>query len=566
MSAAAKPAPAGTAGKAARAKGGTAAKGKATSEPGGETAKGGAAREQPNTAREPATAPAVKEKPPPPPAPDAALPPIEHLRRREAAYCRTDPVYFVEQYVKIEDKDAPALLVPFRLWPAQRQALRAFAQYRRCIVLKARQLGLTWLALAEASRLLALTPGRTVVALSRSEEEAKELVRRMGVILRGMPEFAAEQGAAPPGWQGPVFRVSAMAVALRWPDGPDGVFKALPSGPSVGRSFTADLILLDEWAFQQFAEEIWRSAFPVINRPEGGRVIGLSTIRRGSLFEALYTDPNNGFHKIFLPWNTDPRRDEAWYRATLLALGEDGVRQEYPASVEEALAVPGGAFFPELAACHRAAGPPAGPVRRYVALDYGLDMLSAHWVAVDEAGRAVVYRELDAPGLTIGQAARAILAASGSEEIELVLAPSDLWGRSQESGKSRAQLFYEAGLVLTKTSRDFPAGCAAIREWLALQPDGRPRLAIADRDCPSLWHCLAHIQKDPRRPDVYAKEPHPLTHDVDSLRCFCIWWAQPAQRPALPRTAVWTEDLLADYERAGEEGRAYLEAKYGPPY
>lgn len=186
-------------------------------------------------------------------------------------------------------------------------------------------------------------------------------------------------------------------------------------------------------------------------------------------------------------------------------------------------------------------------------------MLSAHWVAVD-------HRELDAPGLTIGQAARAILAASGSEEIELVLAPSDLWGRSQESGKSRAQLFYEAGLVLTKTSRDFPAGCAAIREWLALQPDGRPRLTVADRDCPSLWHCLAHIQKDPRRPDVYAKEPHPLTHDVDSLRCFCIWWAQPAQRPALPRTAVWTEDLLADYERAGEEGRAYLEAKYGPPY
>ena len=32
--------------------------------------------------------------------------------------------------------------------------------------------------------------------------------------------------------------------------------------------------------------------------------------------------------------------------------------------------------------------------RRYVTLDYGMDMLAALWVAVDEQGRAVVYREL----------------------------------------------------------------------------------------------------------------------------------------------------------------------------
>lgn len=495
----------------------------------------------------------------------AAQPPavLGRLRRQEAVHCQKNPVYFVEQYVRIEDKDTPGLLVPFRLWPAQRDALLAFASYRLNIVLKARQLGLTWLALAEASRLLALSPGRTVVALSRSEEEAKELVRRMGVILRGMPEFAAGQGAVPPGWQGPVFRTTAMAVSLTWPDGPEGVFKAFPSGPSVGRSFTADLILLDEWAFQQYDREIWRSAFPVINRPAGGRVIGLSTIRRGSLFEELYTDPGNGFHKIFLPWNTDPRRDAAWYQATLLALGEDGARQEYPASAEEALAVPGGAFFPELCPGHRAFGPPKGPVRRYIALDYGLDMLSAHWVAVDTAGRAVVYREYDAPGLTIGQAARAILARSGGEEIELVLAPGDLWGRSQESGKSRAQLFCEAGLPLTRVSRDFAAGCAAMREWLAVSRQNGPRLAIANS--PNLWHCLARIQKDPRRPDVYAKEPHALTHDVDSLRYFCVWWAQPAERPAPARGGGWEPDLLADYERADEAGRAYLEQKYGPP-
>ena len=107
----------------------------------------------------------------------------------------------------------------------------------------------------------------------------------------------------------------------------------------MGRSFTADLIVIDEWAFQQFAREIWASAFPVVNRPEGGRVIGLSTIKRGTLFEEIFTGRGNGFHKLFLPWSADPRRDKAWYRRTLAALGRDRTLQEYPASVEEALTV-----------------------------------------------------------------------------------------------------------------------------------------------------------------------------------------------------------------------------------
>ena len=59
---------------------------------------------------------------------------------------------------------------------------------------------------------------------------------------------------------------------------------------------------------------------------------------------------------------------------------------------------------------------------------------------------------------------------SEGEDIELVLAPPDLWNRSQESGRSRAQLFSEAGLVLTRSSRDFAAGCAAMKEWLAAGP------------------------------------------------------------------------------------------------
>ena len=71
--------------------------------------------------------------------------------------------------------------------------------------------------------------------------------------------------------------------------------------------------------------------------------------------------------------------------------------QEYPSSVEEALTIPGGAFFPEVKPqTHLVKEKELGYVRRYVALDYGLDMLSVHWIAVDTFNNAWVYREYDA--------------------------------------------------------------------------------------------------------------------------------------------------------------------------
>ena len=487
------------------------------------------------------------------------------LRKAEAEYCREHPTYFVERYCHIEDKDAEELIQPFSLWPGQRQALEEFAANRLCVVLKARQLGFTWLALAEAARLLVLWNGRTVVGLSRSEDEAKELVRRLGVILEYMPEFAAPAQNVPAGWSGPVFEKSALSLVIHFPDGPDSVFKGFASSPAVGRSFTADLIIIDEWAFQQYAAEIWQSAFPIINRPFGGRVIGLSTIKRGTLFEEIFTNPDNGFHTIFLPWSADPRRDEEWYRKTLGALGEDKTLEEYPATVEQALTVPGGAFFAEVREGHKARQLPQQPGRRYVTIDYGLDMLSVHWIDIDAAGHAVVYREYNEPNKTIGQAAQIINRLSAGEDIELVLAPPDLWNRSQESGKSRAQLFLEAGLKLTQSSRDFAAGCAAMKEWLREDAATKSPYMTFYRT-PTLYRNLQKIQKDERNPDVYAKEPHSLTHAVDSLRYFCVWWSSPAARSENRKRAVWEPDLYEDYENADEKGRAYLIEKYGNPF
>ena len=155
-----------------------------------------------------------------------------------------------------------------------------------------------------------------------------------------------------------------------------------------------------------------------------------------------------------------------WYERTKRALG-DLITAEYPATIEEALLVPGGAYFPEVRKdIHETDEPLVGPLRRYVSIDYGLDMLSAHWYQMDIKGDAQCYREYDMPELTAGQAADTLLSITADEHIEDWLAPPDLWNRRNDTGKSVADIFYEHGINLTKVSNDVFSGCTHMKEWL----------------------------------------------------------------------------------------------------
>ena len=488
----------------------------------------------------------------------------QKIRELEIAYCGEHIEYFVDTYGHIEDKDADELIQPFKLWPAQREALRSMTTHRWNVVLKARQLGISWLVLHVAAHLLLTKRGATTIGLSKTEEEAKELVRRLAVIFRYMPELIAEKDFEPAGWEGAVFRATALTLTITFPDNTESVFKALASSPGAGRSFTVNLIILDEWAFQQFAREIWQGGFPTINRPNGGMVIGLSTIERGSLFEEIFTDPDNGFNKIFIPWNADPRRDKEWYERTKRALG-DLITEEYPATIEEALMVPGGAYFPEVKKdTHESEEVMTGPLKRYVAIDYGLDMLSAHWIAINLDGRAQVYREYDCPDLTVSKAAQILLSITSDEHIDGWLAPPDLWNRRQETGKSVAHIFSENGINLIKVSNDIENGAMALKEWLRVRDDGKPRLTFLKDACPNAIKCLQKIQKDKNKPNIYAKTPHDLTHDVDSMRYFSVWWTCKPQKEG-EKKKKWRQSYIDDYRKASKEIKALMVKQLGEP-
>ena len=206
-----------------------------------------------------------------------------------------------------------------------------------------------------------------------------------------------------------------------------------------------------------------------------------------------------------------------------------------------------------------------GHWRRYVSLDYGMDMLAAYWFAVDGEGRAVVYREIyegrdngrgaDGQGHIISAAAARLLQANGGEKVTAWLAPPDLWNRRQETGRSAADLFAEHGVPLARTGNDRVSGWLAVREWLALRPDETggqsPRLRIFDT-CRNLIRTLPALQHDPLKPEDAAGEPHELTHAPDALRGFCAYWVDAAREPQRRRHDILRDDFKIAAAEAGD--------------
>ena len=91
---------------------------------------------------------------------------------------------FIDEYVYIENKDNPGEpIIKFIMWEGQRTALREIADNRLNIILKARQLGFTWLCLAMFILYVLRYPGYRVIVLSETEEKSKELINRCELIL-----------------------------------------------------------------------------------------------------------------------------------------------------------------------------------------------------------------------------------------------------------------------------------------------------------------------------------------------------------------------------------------------
>jgi len=174
------------------------------------------------------------------------------------------------------------------LLPYQRAWVQDTARFK--IWLKSRQIGGSLAASFEVVA-DALESGGDWVILSAGERQALEFmdkVNRAASIFCDAVSFAT----------GREYRPEIQKSQLRFPNGARVL--ALPANPSTARGYSANLVL-DEFAFHENPEEIWRAVYPIISNPLRGalklRVISTPAGRNNKYFELWDRAPGFSRHK-----------------------------------------------------------------------------------------------------------------------------------------------------------------------------------------------------------------------------------------------------------------------------
>lgn len=217
--------------------------------------------------------------------------------------------------------------MPFPPWDWQLNLLHLWATTRLCVVLKARQLGVSWLVAIFVTWVAMFNPSQRILLVSIGQREADKLLEKVAFILRKLPPDIRP-------------RYTSLVRIIRFPD-IDSEIESLPSTGGVGRSRSASIVVLDEHAHQDNADAIFVAIEPTVQK---GKLLSISTANGvGVLHTRLYkgaAEKANGFQAVFIPWYAHPERDEEWREAERARLNASAqpqlFAQEYPENDIEA--------------------------------------------------------------------------------------------------------------------------------------------------------------------------------------------------------------------------------------
>lgn len=253
-------------------------------------------------------------------------------KRQEWLKCRQSFPYFVHNYCQLYDATSGGW-IPFHLWPDQMQVAEDLVSYRLTVILKARQLGMTWLVLCYELWRALFHPIFTGLVFSRRETEAIYLMskqRLRGIYMR-LPDWMK-------------VRKIVEDSKLQWQLSNGSVIYGFPT--SAGDSYTASFAMVDEADLVPDLDYLMNAVKPTIDG--GGGMCLLSRVEKDtpqSTFKRMYKAAKKGesdWHSVFLPWYSRPERDQTWYEAqkndSLARTGGlDDLYEQYPATDTEAL-------------------------------------------------------------------------------------------------------------------------------------------------------------------------------------------------------------------------------------
>lgn len=239
---------------------------------------------------------------------------ISELRK-----CMTDPIYFIENYIKVVDPIKGA--VPMKLYDYQKEMLMSIHNNKDTIILASRQLGKTTVVAMYVVWLTCFAdkdePKFCIIA-SKAMNHATEIMSRIKFAYEELPE-----------WLKPGCKFYNR-TSIEFDN--NSKIKCEATSEKTGRGSSPSFLFIDEIAFlsRRIQDEMWASLAPSLST--GGKFVLTSTPNGDSdLFASLWRGANSGqnnFHPIKALWHQHPDRDENYYKDMVGKLGPVKARQE----------------------------------------------------------------------------------------------------------------------------------------------------------------------------------------------------------------------------------------------
>lgn len=235
----------------------------------------------------------------------------------EFVKCAQDPIYFIENYVKIITLDKG--FVKIDLYPFQKKAVREINENRRVIVKAGRQVGKTTMVVGYILWYILFNEDKTVAVLANKAATAREILARVKIAYEALPMWL-QQGVRT--WNKGDIELENNCRIM-----------ATSTASSAIRGFSISLLYLDEFAFvpSNIADEFFTSVYPTISSGTSSKILISSTPNGMNHYYKMWTDAvekRNGFVAIEANWRQVPGRDERWAADQRSVLGEEKYLQE----------------------------------------------------------------------------------------------------------------------------------------------------------------------------------------------------------------------------------------------
>ena len=237
---------------------------------------------------------------------------------QEYQKCMDDPIYFIENYMKIVSLDEG--LVPMNMYKFQKKMVRTFHKNRFTICKLPRQSGKSTIIIAYLLHYVLFNPNVNVAILANKSSTARDILGRLQLGYEHLPKWL-QQGV-----------ISWNKGSLDLENG-SSILAASTSASAI-RGGSYNIIFLDEFAYvpSTVSEEFFSSVYPTISSGKTTKVMIVSTPHGMNMFYKLWTDAENkknDYVPIEVHWSEVPGRDEVWKEETIRNTSQSQFNSEF---------------------------------------------------------------------------------------------------------------------------------------------------------------------------------------------------------------------------------------------